>query len=161
MQRYKEFLKLPNKIHIKCYFRCIFNFCLICKVNSCHLFHITCRPPGNRTLRNLDCLSIRWLLPAVGEIRLLLSIANHRTASCKTKTNADASAKTIKFLKLFKRIIAPRRGAAPRFASLPDGVGDFLPLREDVGFPCVPLSLISEKRYNVTHSKPPLYEHSA
>lgn len=30
----------------------------------------------------------------------------------------------IKFLKLFKRIIAPRRGVAPRFASLPDGVGE-------------------------------------
>lgn len=44
---------------------------------------------------------------------------------------------------------------------LPDGVGDFLPLREDVGFPWVPLSLISYIRYNVTHSKLPLYEHSA
>ena len=39
--------------------------------------------------------------------------------------------------------------------------GDFLPLREDVGFPWVPLSLISEIRYNVTHSNLPLYEHSA
>ena len=52
---------------------CIFNFCWIFKVYSCHLFHLTCRPPGIRTLRNLDCLAIRWLLPAVGEIRLLLS----------------------------------------------------------------------------------------
>lgn len=55
---------------------CIFNFCLICKVNSCHLFQLSffiCRPPGIRTLRNLDCLAIRWLLPAVGEIWLLLS----------------------------------------------------------------------------------------
>lgn len=36
-------------------------------------------------------------------------------------------------------------------------VGDFLPLREDVGFPWLPLSLISDIRYNVTHSKLPLY----
>ena len=28
MQRYEEFLKLPNKIHIKYYFRCIFNVLL-------------------------------------------------------------------------------------------------------------------------------------
>ena len=41
-------------------------------------------------------------------------------------------------------------------AGLPDGGGDFLPLREDVGFPWVPLSLISEIRYNVTHSNLPL-----
>ena len=123
MQRYGEFLKLPNKIHIKCVFRCIFNFCWIFKVNSCHLFQLSCRPPGNRTLRNLDCLAILWLLPAVGEIRLLLSIANHSTAFVKLKQMRTLPQNN-KILKLFKRIIAPRRGAAPRFASLPDGVGE-------------------------------------
>ena len=99
---------------------CIFNFCWIFKVYSCHLFQLYCRPPGIRTLRNLDCLAIRWLLPSVGEIRLLLSIANHSTAFVKLKQMRTLPQNN-KILKLFKRIIAPRRGAAPRFASLPDG----------------------------------------
>lgn len=105
LQRYKEFLKLPNKMHFNYYFRCIFNLYFIFKENSQHLFHLLfffCRPPGNRTLRNLDCLAIRWLLPVVGEFRLLLSIANHRTACVKLK-HADASAvKHLNFKVMFK-----------------------------------------------------------
>lgn len=38
MQRYKEFLKLPNKMHFNYVFRCIFNVCFICKENSDTLF---------------------------------------------------------------------------------------------------------------------------
>ena len=56
-----------------------------------------------------------------------------------------------KILKLFKRIIAPRRGAAPRFASLPDGVGEGLrlPLYMDDG-------ALSDNP-DISHSMPPLY----
>nr|DAQ63262.1 MAG TPA: hypothetical protein [Caudoviricetes sp.] len=51
MQRYKEFLKLPNKMHFNYAFRCIFNLCFIFKENSQHLFifFFPCRPPGDRT----------------------------------------------------------------------------------------------------------------
>ena len=149
MQRYEEFLKLPNKIHIKCQFRCIFNFCWIFKVYSCHLFQLYCRPPGIRTLRNLDCLAIRWLLPSVGEIRLLLSIANHSTAFVKLKQMRTLPQNN-KILKLFKRIIAPRRGAAPRLPVCRTGQGKALrpPLYGDGALSDNP---------DISHSMPPLY----
>ena len=57
MQRYKEFPKLPNKIHIKYYFRCIFNVLLrfqhsipylsvICSLRGVdpHIFKRWCQP---------------------------------------------------------------------------------------------------------------------
>ena len=150
MQRYEEFLKLPNKIHIKCQFRCIFNFCLICKVNSCHLFQLSCRPPGIRTLRNLDCLAIRWLLPAVGEIRLLLSIANHRTACVKLKQMRTLPQNN-KILKLFKRIIAPRGGVAPPLPVFRTGQGKALRLPLLYGDGAL------SGNPDISHSMPPLY----
>ena len=81
---------------------CIFNFCLICKVNSCHLFQLSffiCRPPGIRTLRNLDCLAIR-IAPA--SRRRNSAAAIHREPQnslfiVNLKQIADASAKRLNF----------------------------------------------------------------
>ena len=56
-----------------------------------------------------------------------------------------------KILKLFKRIIAPRRGAAPRFASLPDGVG------EGAQAPPVYGDGALSDNPDISHSMPPLY----
>nr|DAW39859.1 MAG TPA: hypothetical protein [Caudoviricetes sp.] len=90
LQRYKEFLKLPNKMHFNYVFRCIFNVCFICKENSDTLFaFVAYQGIGPRGV------GIAWqsesLLPVVGEFRLLLSSRTAGSLFVKLK-HADASA---------------------------------------------------------------------
>lgn len=137
-------MKLPNKIHIKCEFKCIFNICSICKVNSdtffAFLFFLVAHlGVGPRRMKSYH--------PCQRRRKIGSRYPHEPRTACKQICGRFRS-QTFKNFKVIEIHSSPP-WCRSTIAGLPDGVGDFLPLREIAGFPWVPFYCLSPEGSNI------------